>query len=135
MAKIKNEVFIDRPAPDVWAVVRKFGDNQAWSNMLSESRLEGEFRICTLGDASPAPGAVLKERLLASDDRLMRLEYSVAEAPFPVEFHNALIDVCPDRDGTTVSWTTNVAPDALAEMFSPGFDADLKSLKTLIESS
>ncbi len=133
MAKIRNEISIDRPAEDVWAIVRKFGENKDWSNMLSDSKLEGDFRICTLGDNSPAPGAVLKERLLALDDRLMRLEYSVAEAPFPVEFHNGLIEVYPDKNRSTVTWTTNVVPDELAGMFAPGFDADLKSLKDLAE--
>jgi len=135
MAKIRNEVAINKPANEVWAILRQFGENRNWSNILSDSRLEGETRVCTLGENSPAPGAVLKEKLLQADDRLMRLEYTVTEAPFPVDFHNALIEVYPDQNGSAVVWTTNVSPDELAEMFSPGFDADLKSLKALVESA
>lgn len=133
MAKIKNEVSINKPVDDVWAVVREFGENRRWSNLLSDSKLDGEVRVCTLGEGSPAPGAVLKERLLQADDRLMRLEYTVTEAPFPVEFHNALLEVYPDQDGSLVVWTTTVAPDELAAAFSPGFDADLQGLKQLVE--
>ncbi len=135
MAKIRNEVSIDKPANDVWAIVRKFGENRDWSNILSDSKLEGAFRVCTLGENSPAPGATLKEKLLQADDTLMRLEYTVTEAPFPLEFHNALIEVYPDHERSVVVWTTNVVPDELAEMFSPGFDADLKSLKALVEGN
>lgn len=134
MAKIRNEISIRKPPADVWAIVRDFGGNRSWSNMLSDSKLEGEFRLCTLGEKSPAPGAILKERLISSDDKLMRLEYTVKEAPFPVEFHNAQIEVYPDQDGSTVTWTTCVVPDELAGMFSPGFDADLASLKGLAEN-
>ena len=65
----------------------------------------------------------------------MRLEYSVTDAPFPVEFHNALIDVYPEQNGSTVTWTTSVVPDELATMFSPVFDADLNQLKDLVEKS
>ena len=79
VAKIRNEISIDRPAEDVWAIVRKFGENRDWSEMLSDSKLDGDIRICTLGENSPAPGAVLKERLLSLSDKLMRLEYSVTE--------------------------------------------------------
>jgi len=135
MAKIRNEVFINKTAHDVWGIVKKFGENCAWSNMLSDSKLEGDYRVCTLGENSPAPGAILKEKLININDNLMRLEYSVTEAPFPVEFHNALIEVYPEAKGSTVTWTTNVIPDELAAMFSPGFDADLKSLKTLAENN
>jgi len=135
MAKIRNEISIDKSAQDVWAILKKFGDNRDWSDMLSNSELQGDIRICTLGENSPAPGAILRERLIGSDDRLMRLEYTVVEAPFPVEFHNALIDVHPTPTGSIVSWTTNVLPDELADMFSPGFDADLASLKTLAEAA
>jgi len=135
MAKIRNEISINKTAQDVWAIVKKFGENRAWSTMLSDSKLDGDYRICTFGDSSPAPGAILKEKLLNLDDKLMRLEYSVTEAPFPVEFHNALIEIYPEEKGTIVSWTTTVLPDELAAQFSPGFDADLNSLKNLAEKN
>lgn len=134
MAKIRNEVFINNPAKSVWTVLKKFGENREWSDILSDSKLDGEYRVCTLGSNSPAPGAILKEKLLSLDDKLMRLEYTVTEAPFPVEFHNALIEVYPEEKGSIVTWTTSVVPDELAAMFSPSFDADLKNLKRLVES-
>ena len=135
MAKIRNEIFINKPSNKVWEVLKNFGDNHRWSNNLSDSRIDGEHRVCTLSKDSPAPGAILKEKLLSLNDQMMRLEYSVTDAPFPVEFHNALIDVYPEQNGSTVTWTTNVVPDELAAMFSPVFDADLNQLKTLVEKS
>lgn len=105
------------------------------SERSSGSTLDGDDRVCTLGEQSPAPGAVLREKLLSADDAVMRLEYTVTDAPFPVEFHDAIIDIIPGTNGsTTVSWTTTVVPDELAAMFSPGFDSDLQNLKGLVEA-
>jgi len=45
MGSATNEIDIDRPADDVWKVVRDFGGLAAWMPGIDSCRVEGDDRI------------------------------------------------------------------------------------------
>jgi hypothetical protein len=85
--------------PDtVWRVIRDFDSLAAWVPAISASELEdggradqiGTVRHLTLGD-----GGIVRERLMALDDRTRTLTYAILESPFPVQDYRATSRVYP----------------------------------------
>lgn len=85
--------------PDtVWRVVRDFDGLPTWHPAISGSELEGDARTdqvgavrrLTLGD-----GGIVRESLVALDDRERRLTYAILECPFPVRDYRSTIRVHP----------------------------------------
>lgn len=86
--------------PDtVWRVVRDFDGLAAWVPAIAASEIEGgalpdqigAVRRLTLG----GDGGIVRERLVALDDRARRLTYSILESPFPVQDYRATVRVVP----------------------------------------
>ena len=61
-------------------------------------------------------------------------EYTILEAPMPIEFIHAGIQVTADDGCSRVVWDTTVAPDAFADMFSPIYQEGLNNLKVELEA-
>ena len=129
MAVFQEEIHIDRDPADVWNVVGDAGNIHAWLPFITEARLEGDYRHCEAGD-----NGSLRERILSVDDATMRTEYTILEAPMPIEFIHAGIQVTADNGGSRVVWDTTVTPDALVEMFSPIYQEGLNNLKSRLEA-
>jgi len=134
MAKVIKEVHIEANPDTVWKVVGNIGAVAAWSPMLSTATVHDNMRICTLGENSPAPGSTLKEEILARHEERRRYDYTVSEAPFPIESHHASFQVEPDGTGSKVVWTTDVTPDELASTWEPIFEQQLQALKQYVEN-
>ena len=92
MGTATNEIDIDRPADDVWKLVRDFGGLAGWMPGIDSCRVEGNDRILEM------MGMELTETLVRCDDDARTLVYSIAKSPMPVEHHEATITVTPTGD-------------------------------------
>jgi hypothetical protein len=97
MAKSYYSTVLDRPADDVWAVIRPF-DHYGWAGVESETIIEhdkagdqvGAVRRVTYG------GNVIRQALLAHSDIDRSYTYEFCGAPpFPVRDYVATIRVVP----------------------------------------
>ena len=129
MAVFQEEIHIDRDPADVWKVVGDAGNIDLWLPFITEAKMEGDYRHCEAGE-----NGSLRERILSVDDATMRTEYTILEAPMPIEFIHAGIQVTADNGGSCVVWDTTVTPDALVDMFSPIYQEGLNNLKSQLEA-
>ena len=129
MAVFQEEIHIDRDPADVWKVIGDAGNINRRLPFITEARMEGDYRHCEAGD-----NGSLRERILSVDDTMMRTEYTMLEAPMPIEFIHAGIQVTADNGGSCVVWDTTVTPDALVDMFSPIYQEGLNNLKSQLEA-
>ncbi|MFC5136824.1 SRPBCC family protein [Actinomycetospora rhizophila] len=118
--------------PDtVWRVVRDFDGLPTWHPAISVSELEGDprtdqvgaVRRLTLGD-----GGIVRESLVARDDRERRLTYAILECPFPVRDYRSTIRVHPvtSTGESFVAWSVLFDCDlADAERLSALFAEDV----------
>ena len=127
MATIRHHARIARSADDVWAVVRDTGDVAEWFPAIDASSQDGDVRVCSM------MGLELKEQIVTNDDELRRLQYRIVEAPMPIEFHLATVDVLEDGAGSLVVYSTEVQPDDLAPVVSPSLADGLAGLKAFLE--
>lgn len=129
MGSATNEIDIDRPAADVWAVVRDFGGLAAWMPGVDACRVEGDDRILEM------MGMELTETLLRLDDDSRTLVYGISKSPMPIEHHEATIAVAAIDDGTShVTYSVDVAPDSMTDVMSNAYAGALQALKTRLES-
>ncbi len=124
MATLYKEVSL-AVAPDaLWEKVSKVGEVDKLLNVIAKSELDGDVRVCTMAD-----GGVLRERIVGIDDAKRRVAYTISDAPFPLEFHAASMQVIDEGDGRlTFRWVTDLKPDALAAQLEPLFDGELSGL-------
>ena len=129
MGSATNEIDIERPADDVWKVVRDFGGLAAWMPGIDACRVEGDDRILEM------MGMELTEKLLRLDDDARTLVYGIAKSPMPIEHHEATIVVTPVDDRSShVTYTVDVAPDSMTDMMSKAYAGALQALKSQVES-
>ncbi|MFY0681385.1 MAG: SRPBCC family protein [Thalassovita sp.] len=114
MATVVKVGVVAKPASEIWAALSDVDNVSNLSGMIAESRMEGDLRICVLGD-----GSEIKETILSVDSDLMRVAYRVHESPLPIEEHAASYVVTAEGDDSCrVTWITDLKPDAAAEGFS-----------------
>ncbi|MDD7941073.1 SRPBCC family protein [Actinomycetospora lutea] len=98
MPDLTASAVVPADADTVWRVVRDFDGLPTWHPAIAASELEGDgrsdqvgaVRRLTLGD-----GGVVRESLVALDDRERRLTYAILESPFPVRDYRSTIRVHP----------------------------------------
>ncbi|PVZ10883.1 SRPBCC family protein [Actinomycetospora cinnamomea] len=98
MPDVTSSTVVPADAETAWRVVRDFDGLPAWHPGISASELEGDARAdqvgavrrLTLGD-----GGVVRESLVALDDRERRLTYAILDSPFPVRDYRSTIRVLP----------------------------------------
>lgn len=134
MASVQKEITIDADPATVWAIISDFTDGpvRMAPGFVTDSRLdEPDVRIVTFAD-----GMVLRERLIARDDELRRLVYSVTGGTMQPEHDNASMQVVPHGDGRSrFVWIHDVRPDDLAIPIGAGMDHGLSIFKQTVESS
>jgi carbon monoxide dehydrogenase subunit G len=153
--KVEKSVVIKAPPAKVWAMVKDFGNLQAWHPAIASDKLEqkkdenGEmatFRTLTLKS-----GGEIIEKLRSSDDAAMKIKYEITGGVAPVADYNAVMTVAagPGAGESTVTWvgrfyrTYKLNPpipagqdDATATAFITGvFDSGLANLKKVQENS
>ena len=110
MPDVTASAVVPADADTVWRVIRDFDGLPTWHTAIVGSELEGDARTdqigvvrrLTLGD-----GGVVRESLVALDDRERRLTYAILESPFPVRDYRATIRVHPvtSTGESFVSWS------------------------------
>lgn len=111
MSTVRKIIDVDAPAAAVWDVIRDVGavHTRLAPGFVIDTKLEDGARVVTF-----ANGVVARERIIAIDDELRRLAYSISSEH--MEHHNASYEVIAlSEKQTRVVWTTDVAPDSAAE--------------------
>jgi len=105
------------------------GGISTWFPGIKQSSASGSTRSCTL-----AGGMQLKEDIVNVDDALRRFQYRIT-AGMPVEHHLGTVDVLADGEGQSlVAYSTEVTPDAIADLMGPSIEGGLQGLKAHLES-
>lgn len=129
MTKFAESVYVQAAPDAVWAEAGDAAGISSWLPFLTESRVEGDKRYCVAGE-----NGSLVEAIVARDDVGRSYEYTITEAPMPIDFLHASIEVVPDGSGSRVNWTTTVTPAELVDMFRPIYAEGLANLKRRLEA-
>ena len=148
--KVEKSVVIKAPPAKVWAMVKDFGNMQAWHPAIASTKLEkkGDETHRTLTLKS---GGDINEKLRSADDKDMKLKYEITGGVAPVADYNSVMTVTagPGAGESTVTWigrfyrTYKLNPpipegqdDATATGFVTGvYDSGLANLKKVLENS
>jgi carbon monoxide dehydrogenase subunit G len=120
MASIRKEIQISAHPDAVWDAIRDFGalHTRLIHGFVVETRLDGESRIVTF-----ANGAVQREPLVDSDDRLRRLVYSAVDSPIGATHYNASVQVFPEGETESrVEWIIDFLPHGLCDILDGAMD-------------
>lgn len=129
MADFSDTIVIQRDPDAVWSLVGEPGRIAEWLPFIDTAEVDGESRRCTAIN-----GARLAERIVHRDDPGRSYQYTVEDAPMPVDSLLATIAVAPAGDGASlVTWHTAVEPGELAETFAPIYREGLESLREKLE--
>ena len=148
--KVEKSIVIKAPPAKVWAMVKDFGNMQAWHPAIASTKLEkkGDETHRTLTLKS---GGEITEKLRSADDKDMKLKYEITGGVAPVADYNSFMVVTagPAAGESTVTWvgrfyrTYKLNPpipagqdDATATGFVTSvYDSGLANLKKVLESS
>lgn len=129
MAEFSETVVIHRDPDAVWSIVGAPDRINQWLPFISTCRVEGDARHCTAVN-----GAALQERIVDVNDAERSYQYTIEEAPMPIDALLATMSVAPaGKDCALVTWHTFVEPAELIEVFTPIYKEGLQSLKTQLE--
>lgn len=130
MATMRQSVFIERAADDVWNLLRDPASVTTWFPQMTDVNIDGTERRITL-----ASGLTLIETIVSNRDDLRRFQYRLT-GPLPIESHLGTIDVIADGDSRcVVVYSTDVIPHALAFVLDGAVSDALVNLKKLMEKS
>jgi hypothetical protein len=111
MARAYYSTVLDRPAPEVWKIIRDFNNYPVWVGGAGESVIEGGKSGTTVGAIRNVlyQGHRIRQRLLAHSDADCSQTYEFCDAPtLPVTGFQATLRVRPVIDGNRafVEWWT-----------------------------
>ena len=113
MTQVKVEQAIEAGAEAVWALVRDFGEVDRWSAGISSCEVDGSgvgaVRTLRVGDM------VIREKLESHDDEAREFQYSIVDAPLPIQRYLATFRVAPEGDGARITWISEFAHDGISE--------------------
>jgi Polyketide cyclase / dehydrase and lipid transport len=130
MASIRRQVVIDGEPDAVWDALRAWDalDERLAAGFVTDCRRDGTARIVTF-----ASGAVLREEILGCDEEHRRLAWSIVDGPYT--HHNGAAEVLAEDDGRArLVWTSDLRPDALAEVTAQAMEQGLAAIKSTLES-
>jgi hypothetical protein len=112
MATAYYSTVLDRPAQDVWEIIRDFNNYPVWVAGAGESRIEDGKSGSTVGAIRNVlyQGHRIRQRLLAQSDVERSQTYEFCDAPtLPVTGFQATLRVTPVVDGNRafVEWWAN----------------------------
>jgi Polyketide cyclase / dehydrase and lipid transport len=128
MASIWWEEPVAAPADLAWAALRHVGmAHQLFSPVLVDSTVEGDIRTVTF-----ANGLVVRERIIAVDERRRRIAYSVLGGTF--DHHSASMQILPiDRASCRFLWVSDFLPHERADTVRPLVEQGSRALARNIE--
>ena len=119
---VSESTVIERPAADVWAIVRDFIGLTAWSNAVSEARINNNLAADQVGAIRELKvgEAIFVETLVTRSDQAMTLQYDIVQGPLPVTNYLATMRVqaITASDTSFVSWGAqfDTPPDQIDAM-------------------
>ncbi len=148
--KVEKTIVIKAAPAKVWAIVKDFGNMQAWHPAIASDKLEKKgdetFRTLTLKS-----GGEIYEKLRSADDKDMKLKYEIVSGVAPVADYNSFMTVTagPGAGESTVTWvgrfyrTYKLNPpipagqddETAVKFVTDVYDAGLAGLKKAAESS
>jgi uncharacterized protein YndB with AHSA1/START domain len=135
MARIDNEIAIDRPAEEVWAVLGDLRAVTRWVPGVASARMEGMRRICELED-----GSEIHEEITDFSDEERRYAYTQPVHPLGFRRSAGTVAVEPNgHGGSRAVWNAEVEfVDGIQEanvlpMLRQGYAATLQRLKEVAE--
>jgi Polyketide cyclase / dehydrase and lipid transport len=144
MAKAYYSTVFERPAPDIWKIIRDFNNYPVWVGGAGESRIEDGKSGDTVGAIRNVlyQGRHIRQRLLAQSDLERSQSYEFCEAPtLPMTGFQATLRVTPvvDGDRAFVEWWANfdceaACRDELTETLRSWFGKWLESLRQSMEA-
>ena len=129
MATIQKEIAIERNKDTVWDAVRDVGSihKRLVPGFVVDCKLEGDWRTVTF-----ANGMVVRELIVAVDDRSCRHAWSARGAP--LTHHNASVQVFADGDDKCrVVWIADLMPNEVAETIAEMIQQGLSRMKQTLE--
>ena len=142
MAKAYYSTVFERPAPEIWNIIRDFNNYAVWVNGDGESEIEDGKSGDSVGAVRSVlyQGARIRQRLLAQSDVERSQTYEFCGAPaLPVSDYRATLRVTPvvDGDRAFVEWWATFDCDAdrrdeLAGRLSGSFEKWLESLRDIM---
>ena len=148
--KVEKTITIKAPPAKVWALVKDFGNMQAWHPSIANTKLEkkGDETHRTLTLKS---GGEINEKLRSADDKDMKLKYEITGGVAPVADYNSFMTVTagPGAGESTVTWvgrfyrTYKLNPpipagqddETAVKFVTDVYDAGLAGLKKAAENS
>ena len=132
MASIHHQTFIAADPDAVWSAARDVGrlhDRLVPGFVTATEMLAGEG--APVRRVTFVNGQVFDETIVSIDDARRRLVWSIKA----FEHHNGVLTIAAAADGTDVTWTADLLPDALAEQVSPAMAHGLAMMKAHFEGS
>ena len=128
MGTVRRHAFIDSPADEVWALVGDPARLHDWFPIVS-CEVVGKKRWINL-----ASGLRFEEDIITHDHSLRRFQYRIVGNP-GITAHLGTCDVLDDgRGGSTVVYSTDMEPEALALVIGGAAGEGLSKLKQLLEA-
>ncbi len=98
MPMVEFSAVLDSEAGHAWSVLKQFGEIHKWHPSIVQSTIEGDQPEAIVGCVRKlvlTDGAIVRERLLAVDDRNLTLSYRFEEAPLPLDNYVATVKLEP----------------------------------------
>lgn len=127
MATIVKEIPLSVSAEAAWERVSDVGNIASLISFIGTSELDGNTRVCTLQD-----GAQLNEKIVSVDTSLRRVVYTITDAPMPMDFHAASMEVKNDGAASKLVWTVDVLPNETMEHLEPMVDQACADIRLAI---
>jgi hypothetical protein len=132
MASIHHHIVIAADPDAVWDAARDVGrlhDRLVPGFVTATEMLPGEG--APVRRVTFVNGRVVDETIVSVDDEARRVVWTIKE----FEHHNGVLTVAAASDGTQVTWTADVLPDALVDQVSPAMAHGLAMMKAHFEGS
>ena len=125
MGSIRKEILTKAGIDAVWSAIRDVGalHTRLVPGFVTDTRLEPGARIVTFGN-----GMVLREPIVAVDDKARRLVWSAEGGPFT--HYNASLQVFP---ATRVVWIADFLPNEVASNQQAAMETALQIMKTTLD--
>jgi carbon monoxide dehydrogenase subunit G len=130
MATVHRETEIARSKAFVWDAIRDVGaiHRRLVPGFVVDCKLEGDSRVVTF-----ANGMVIREVIVAVDDRTSRHAWSARGKPFT--HHNASIQVFSEGEGKSrVAWIADLMPNEVADTVGEMMSQALVVMKQTLEA-
>ena len=153
--KVEKTVTIKAPPAKVWALIKDFGNMQAWNPNITaektEQKKDDNDEMATFATLTLKSGGNMVEKLRGADDATMKLRYEIDSGTVPVADYNSFMQVAAgaNPNESTVTWvgrfyrTYKLNPpipagqddETAVKFVTDFFDSSLAGLKKAAENS